>query len=155
MPAGRPFWRSRRFVSDSAELREHITHGRNRMLHPSVIFRRGAYERSGGYREPAAGTFEDSDLWWRLIHEGEFANLPEVLMLYRRHHAAVSVGRGHRRLTKDIRASRHAGWARIALRDGYRAAARQNAVASLRIEPWSLPTAWLLARTLLPRRTRP
>lgn len=57
--------------------------------HPTVVMRRAAVERVGGYRAqvPAA---EDLDLWLRLSECGRLANLPEVLLQYRLHGAQVS-----------------------------------------------------------------
>ncbi len=152
-PAGRPFWRSRKFVTESAAIRASIERGTNPMLHPSVMFRPAAYERTGGYRF-REDSFEDHDLWKRLIAEGEFANLPEVLTLYRRHQRAVSVGRGRQRPGADITAARYAGWARIARRDGYRAAAWRNALQAVRLEPASLSNIRLLGRTVFARNRR-
>ena len=152
-PAGRPFWRSRKFVTESAAIRASLERGTNPMLHPSVMFRPAAYERAGGYRF-REDSFEDHDLWKRLIAEGEFANLPEVLTLYRRHQRAVSVGRGRQRPGADITAARYAGWARIARRDGYRAAAWRNALQAVRLEPASLSNIWLLGRTVFARNRR-
>ncbi len=46
--------------------------------HGSVIFRRDAYERAGGYR-PQFYYGQDGDLWYRLAAEGTFQIVPEVL----------------------------------------------------------------------------
>ena len=46
--------------------------------HGSVVFRRDAYERAGGYR--AAFYYgQDFDLWYRLAERGKFAGVDEVL----------------------------------------------------------------------------
>ena len=46
--------------------------------HGSVVFRRDAYERAGGYR--AAFYYgQDFDLWYRLAERGKFASAEEVL----------------------------------------------------------------------------
>jgi glycosyltransferase involved in cell wall biosynthesis len=51
-------------------------------VHPSVMFRRAAAARAGGYRE--AGWAEDYDLWLRLYLNGSrFARLPETLLHWR------------------------------------------------------------------------
>jgi glycosyltransferase involved in cell wall biosynthesis len=46
--------------------------------HGSVMFRRSAYEKAGGYR-PAFYYGQDWDLWYRLAEQGQFQMLPEVL----------------------------------------------------------------------------
>jgi glycosyltransferase involved in cell wall biosynthesis len=51
-------------------------------VHPSVMFRRAAVERVGGYCEP--GWAEDYDLWLRMYIAGSgFGRLPETLLLWR------------------------------------------------------------------------
>src|SRR5262249_33711723 len=59
------------------------------LRHPTVVIRRTALERAGGYRRqvPAA---EDLDLWLRIAEHGQLVNLPEPLLLYRLHAAQVS-----------------------------------------------------------------
>jgi glycosyltransferase involved in cell wall biosynthesis len=50
--------------------------------HPSVMLRKGALDRVGGYRD--VGWPEDYDLWMRMAREGcRFAKLPEVLVKWR------------------------------------------------------------------------
>jgi glycosyltransferase involved in cell wall biosynthesis len=52
------------------------------LTHPSVMLRREAFERAGGYRDP--GWAEDFDLWHRLRETGaRFAKLPRVLLAWR------------------------------------------------------------------------
>ena len=46
--------------------------------HGTVMFRRDAYERAGGYR-PAFYFAQDIDLWSRLLEVGELGYVPEVL----------------------------------------------------------------------------
>ncbi|WP_129126149.1 glycosyltransferase [Geomonas oryzae] len=50
--------------------------------HPTVVFRREAVLKVGGYREEFHAA-EDYDLWTRLAVEGEFRNLPVPLLKYR------------------------------------------------------------------------
>jgi glycosyltransferase involved in cell wall biosynthesis len=59
------------------------------ILHPSVVMRRAAVERVGGYRSDYLHV-EDLDLFLRLAEVGQLANLPEVLLEYRVHAASVS-----------------------------------------------------------------
>jgi len=66
--------------------------GRCAMAHPTVMMRRDALERVGGYKFPSPA--EDLDLWLRLGEIGTLANLPEVLLLYRQHPASVSLTAG-------------------------------------------------------------
>jgi glycosyltransferase involved in cell wall biosynthesis len=59
--------------------------------HPGVMFRKDAALSVGGYQPftPA----EDYDMWWRLADHGEFHNLDETLLAYRRHDSNMSVTR--------------------------------------------------------------
>jgi glycosyltransferase involved in cell wall biosynthesis len=62
---------------------------RNPFAHGSVILRREALERAGGYR-PDYGANEDYDLWRRIAREWRLAAVPEVLYRYREHGGAVT-----------------------------------------------------------------
>jgi len=60
------------------------------LAHPSVLMRREAFERAGGYRDP--GWAEDFDLWHRMREHGaRFEKLPRALLSWRD---------GERRLTR-------------------------------------------------------
>ena len=60
------------------------------IAHPSVLMRRDAFERAGGYRDP--GWAEDFDLWHRMREQGaRFEKLPRALLSWRD---------GDRRLTR-------------------------------------------------------
>ena len=60
------------------------------LAHPSVLMRREAFERAGGYRDP--GWAEDFDLWHRMREQGaRFEKLPRALLSWRD---------GERRLTR-------------------------------------------------------
>ncbi|MEW6629855.1 MAG: glycosyltransferase [Pseudomonadota bacterium] len=61
----------------------------NPILHPTVMMRRAAVERAGGYRRAFAHA-EDYDLWLRLSRMGELGNLPQRLMRLRTHPAQTS-----------------------------------------------------------------
>ena len=55
---------------------------RNPMNHPTVMFRKAAVERAGGYRHWEL--FEDYDLWVRMLQQGaRFHNLQESLLRFR------------------------------------------------------------------------
>ena len=56
------------------------------LIHPSIMIRRELLESVGGY-EPSRRTAIDTELWSRLMWRTRFANLPETLLLYRRHPA--------------------------------------------------------------------
>jgi glycosyltransferase involved in cell wall biosynthesis len=65
--------------------------GRNvAIVHPTVMMRRAAVSKAGGYR----GRVEDIDLWLRLAEQGKLANLPDVVLKYRRISTSYSAG-GH------------------------------------------------------------
>lgn len=51
-------------------------------VHPTVMFRRSAYDLAGGYRDDAT-VFEDHDLWWRMSKVTRMANISDVLLRYR------------------------------------------------------------------------
>jgi glycosyltransferase involved in cell wall biosynthesis len=52
------------------------------LVHPSVMLRREAFDRAGGYRDP--GWAEDFDLWHRLRESGaRFEKLPRTLLAWR------------------------------------------------------------------------
>lgn len=59
------------------------------LAHPSVIMRREAFERVGGYRDFDGP--EDYDLWLRLARAGaRFAKVPRVLLRWRDHGARLT-----------------------------------------------------------------
>lgn len=59
----------------------------NCILHPTVMFRR----RGADFRYSTEFQFaQDYELWLRLVEDKTYANLPDVLLLQRRHDGAVS-----------------------------------------------------------------
>ncbi len=60
------------------------------IAHPAVLLRREPLIAVGGYEERRSLT-EDKELWSRLLPISRFANLPDVLMLYRQHPQSTSV----------------------------------------------------------------
>ena len=62
---------------------------RNPIIHPTVMFRRSAFEQVGGYSEEARLT-EDYDLWLRMAVLGEIQSIDEPLIAYRLHAAQTS-----------------------------------------------------------------
>jgi GT2 family glycosyltransferase len=55
--------------------------------HSSIMFRRSAFDRAGGYR-PQAEYWEDLDLYYRVAESGRIVVIPEVLSTVR--HARIS-----------------------------------------------------------------
>jgi len=97
-PELEPLYEARGFAEASRALRVLDLEQPNGVItgptsHPSVIFRRDAYERAGGYR--AAFHFgQDWDLWYRLAALGKFQMVPEVLYRARVTPESIS-GRSH------------------------------------------------------------
>jgi len=58
------------------------------IVQPSAMMRANAVRRVGGYRG-RHNVSEDQDLFLRLAEVGKVANLPEPLLLYRRHYRSV------------------------------------------------------------------
>ncbi len=77
----------RRYVAWQNGLLDHAAIGggmfvESPLVHPSVLLRREAVERAGGYRD--AGWAEDYDLWQRLRESGaRFGKRPELLLAWR------------------------------------------------------------------------
>jgi glycosyltransferase involved in cell wall biosynthesis len=59
------------------------------VVHPATMMRADAVKKIGVYREHFNNS-EDLDLFLRLAEAGQIANLPEVLLKYRRHPQSVS-----------------------------------------------------------------
>ena len=62
---------------------------RNCIIHSTVMMRRNALSRVGGYRARFTHA-EDYDLWLRLAERYQLANLPDVVLHYRLHPGQVS-----------------------------------------------------------------
>jgi glycosyltransferase involved in cell wall biosynthesis len=60
------------------------------MIHPTVIMRKSSALDVGGY-DPEYARTEDLDLFLKLSEVGRLANLPDVLLLFRRHPNSYSV----------------------------------------------------------------
>ena len=73
--------------TDSEEIRRTLRRA-TPFVHGSVMMRRAAYDRSGGYRA-AFRASQDFDLWLRFGSDAGFANLPEALYEWRRHPGGV------------------------------------------------------------------
>jgi glycosyltransferase involved in cell wall biosynthesis len=107
-------------LDDPRILRDGPTH------HGSVMFRRDAYERAGGYR--AAFYYgQDFDLWYRLAQIGKFRAVAEVLYTARLHPDSITAAA--RRAQDAIGAlSRQALYARVAGRSDDDVLARAAAI---------------------------
>lgn len=80
----------RHFTHESIEANYFALRG-GALGNPSVMFRREAAQRVGGYDGSLQSVCEDSDLWLRLGEVGRLANLPDVCVLYRIHGANLSL----------------------------------------------------------------
>ena len=76
---------------DDAPLRRRLLL-RNPFAHGSVVVRREALERAGGYRADY-GANEDYDLWRRIARDWKLGAVPSVLYCYREHSGAVTRSR--------------------------------------------------------------
>ena len=139
--------------------------------HPVVLYRTDAVRNVGGYRVKFNNSSEDLDLWLRLAEVGQVANIPKILLKYRRDlgsisHAANSVQIKHkpqiiaeayerRGLTKpaewDFKPwvpkphdAQLKEWGWKALKVGRPDAARGHAKALLKLKPLSADS-WRLA----------
>lgn len=76
------------------------------VAHPTVMFRRQAFELAGGYRHfYTKSEAEDFDLWNRILRNGHIANLNEVLLDYRIHASQISSNRAkEQRLSTEVAA---------------------------------------------------
>jgi Glycosyl transferase family 2 len=78
---------------------------------PSVLLRREAFVRVGGYRPPFAPA-EDYDLWLRMSELFQFANLKEVVLRYRIHPYQVSMRKQKQQTLGKLAAQRSASMRR-------------------------------------------
>ena len=133
------------------------------IVHPAAMMRLDAVRKVGGYREQYNNS-EDLDLFLRLAEVGRVANLPDVLLHYRRHLESVSHTKYENqwKLKRQIVADAYARrglkmpedwtftpwkpkpipfqlreWAWAALRDGNLNAARKHALDAVKRSPLS------------------
>jgi glycosyltransferase involved in cell wall biosynthesis len=87
--------------TDDAAIRRELIRA-NPFVHSSVMMRRAALDRAGGYDEsmPVA---QDYDLWMRLARVTRLANLPEPLVIRRLTPGRVSAVRDDDRLRAEAR----------------------------------------------------
>jgi glycosyltransferase involved in cell wall biosynthesis len=133
------------------------------LVHPLAMFPHEALLRVGGYRAEYE-TAEDLDLYLRLSQIGRLANLPQVLLQYRRHAYSVGSRNGQRQAQAVLAVLReaherlgiagpprfyrppdidfplsasHLNWSVRALRGGHVLTAAKHAVATVRTGPAS------------------
>jgi glycosyltransferase involved in cell wall biosynthesis len=139
------------------------------MVHPTVMMRRDALQKVGGYREDLMVS-EDLDLFLRLAEVGKVTNLPDVLLQYRQHLQSVNytkyeqqkavkrqiVGDAYKRRGLQLppnwsfrerkmlpHAEQYRRWGWAAMRSGNLSVARRHALAAIREAPLSMDT-WRL-----------
>lgn len=74
--------------TDQENIRRLLLKKRPGILHPTVVVRRDAWVRVGGYR--LSGSGEDLDFCLRMCDIGRVTNIPEVLYYYRLHSTSIS-----------------------------------------------------------------
>ncbi len=87
-------------ADDAAIRRALIRH--NPFVHSSVLMRRSAVSRAGGY-DPSLPVAQDYDLWMRMSRVTRLANLPEPLVIRRLLPGRVSAARDTLRLQAEVR----------------------------------------------------
>lgn len=139
------------------------------IVQPSAMMRTEAVRRVGGYRG-VHNVSEDQDLFLRLAEVGRVANLPEPLLMYRRHYQSVMHTQWRQRQEVKERIVREAherrglpmpadwkfdhwkptpvaeqvrAWGWAALGRGNISVARKHAAAAVKAAPWS-GEAWKL-----------
>jgi Glycosyl transferase family 2 len=73
-----------KYPTSPSAVEAHLFAGGCVLAHPTVAMRRAAVLAVGGYRAGFEAA-EDYDLWVRLAEKGQIANLPTILLHYRRH----------------------------------------------------------------------
>lgn len=88
-PEGAPLIRHHPVENHQAILAQLIDGNGGAIIHPSIMFRRAAFDAMGGYRLRYQW-IEDLDFYLRLSDMGRLANLPEVHLHYRQHLGSVN-----------------------------------------------------------------
>ncbi|HEY2584989.1 MAG TPA: glycosyltransferase [Tepidisphaeraceae bacterium] len=83
-PDGEPLFEMTDIPTAHAEIDEKLLQVRWSIVHPTVMMRRDVVRRLGGYDNELVPV-EDHDLFLRLAEVGRLANLPQVLLRYRKH----------------------------------------------------------------------
>ncbi|HXC28460.1 MAG TPA: glycosyltransferase [Stellaceae bacterium] len=98
-PHGKPL-REITLPTDPDEIRR-ILLETNCMAHPTMVMRRDAIVRAGGYRDEFP-LCEDYDLWLRMSEKSALTNIPEPLLLYREHDTNATWADLERRLRSEV-----------------------------------------------------
>jgi glycosyltransferase involved in cell wall biosynthesis len=156
--------------------RKHSTH----MSHPTLMIRRDALERVGGYSEEFS-IAQDRDLLLKLSEVGRLANLPDVLLKYRVHAKSLSHAKMQQHREESERAvlnayqrrgldpsgrlprppvcqkaelDYHVAWSQNALAAGNYRTARKHSIAALRISPGRTKAWKVLLKSAFKRESR-
>jgi hypothetical protein len=86
---GKPLPSAEDYPTSDREIREELKK-RNAFWHPTVLIRKDAYDRVGGYRS-AFTQSDDYDLWLRISEHYECANLKQKVLNYRIHPQQLSL----------------------------------------------------------------
>jgi len=76
----------------------------NPICHPTIMMRRDLLQ--GVQYNPELTTAQDYDLWCRLGSQIRFANLPEPLLRFRKHGAALTYQKGEQQRANSLQISR-------------------------------------------------
>ena len=175
-PDGAPICRERQPLTHE-EIEEQLFRGWGGAIpHPTAMFRTVPARRRGGYNEELRVT-QDLDLWLKLAEQGCLANLPDVLLHYRRHAHSLSArpeafrdeaasvltaayGRREVERPADFMSrfmldreglAARLEWCRLATYDGFYDTARKHALRALRERPWCAGAWRALVRVALYR----
>lgn len=61
------------------------------LAHPTIVARREFFEQVGLYAEHLPAGAEDYELWLRALERVEMANIPQIVLHYRRHQKSVTL----------------------------------------------------------------
>ena len=159
-PEGAPLIRHHPAKHHEGILEQLLNGNGGALIHPTIMARRHAIEKAGGYRSRYQW-IEDLDLYLRLSDQGRLANLPEVHLHYRQHLRSVNYTQGGRdELRRELVSPRRSAlglpplaaelsetqsyrvadwrrhWAYDAARGGNWASARKNARKALAASPF-------------------
>jgi glycosyltransferase involved in cell wall biosynthesis len=163
-PEGSPLIRHRPSLTHEVIVAQLLEANGGAIIHPTLMVRRAALEKVGGYRPETLNFLEDLDLYLRLAEIGELANLPEIHLHYRQHLNSINRMPGPRdmlrqKIVNPYRAQRglpafgpmtpdpaapqttadwHRHWAYDAARGEHWASARKNAALSCLSNPVSV-----------------
>lgn len=88
-------------------IKAHLLVNNFSFYHPTTMVRRNLMQELGGYNEERE-LAEDYDLWWRFSHLSHLANLPDVLVRYRRHDKSITMSQRKLQLQMALKVSLNA-----------------------------------------------